>query len=31
VARGSGSVGAEGLRTDEIGHLADLVAQFPPT
>jgi len=30
VARGSGSVGAEGLRTDEIGHLADLVAQFPP-
>ena len=30
VARGSGSVGAEGLRTDEIGHLADLLAQFPP-
>jgi DNA repair protein RadA/Sms len=30
VARGSGTAAAEGLRTDEIGHLADLVQQFQP-
>ncbi|MEJ0045860.1 MAG: DNA repair protein RadA [Rhodospirillales bacterium] len=30
VARGSNAAAAEGLRVDEIGHLADLVAQFPP-
>ncbi len=29
VARGARAGGAEGIGTDEIGHLADLVAQFP--
>jgi len=30
VARGGRAAGAEGIGTDEIGHLADLVSQFPP-
>jgi hypothetical protein len=30
VARGGRGSVIDGISTDEIGHLADLVAQFPP-